>query len=112
MTAHLAAGQVLLIHGGASGIGTHAIQVARALGGRVAVTAGSAEKLDLCRELGADITINYHDEDFVERVATTDGAGADVIFDIMGASYLDRNIDALAPDGRLVDHRHAGRRQG
>jgi putative PIG3 family NAD(P)H quinone oxidoreductase len=103
MTAHLSAGQVLLVHGGASGIGTHAIQVARALGAKVAVTAGSDEKLTLCRDLGADIAINYRDEDFVERIrAETDGAGADVIFDIMGASYLDRNIDALADGGRLV----------
>jgi NADPH2:quinone reductase len=103
MTAHLNEGQLLLMHGGASGIGTHAIQVARALGARVAVTAGSQGKLDFCRELGAEILINYHDEDFVARVHdATDGAGADVIFDIMGASYLDRNIDALAPDGRLV----------
>jgi putative PIG3 family NAD(P)H quinone oxidoreductase len=103
MTAHLTAGQLLLVHGGASGIGTHAIQVARALGSRVAVTAGSTAKLELCRELGADITINYHDEDFVGRLKQeTDGAGADVIFDIMGASYLDRNLDALATDGQLV----------
>ncbi len=101
MTAHLSEGQLLLMHGGASGIGTHAIQVARALGARVAVTAGSADKLDFCRELGADITINYRDEDFVARVRDESG-GADVIFDIMGASYLDRNIDALAPDGQLV----------
>jgi NADPH2:quinone reductase len=103
MTAHLREGQLLLMHGGASGVGTHAIQVAWALGARVAVTAGSAAKLETCRELGADITINYHDEDFVARVReATDGAGADVIFDIMGAAYLDRNIDALATDGRLV----------
>jgi putative PIG3 family NAD(P)H quinone oxidoreductase len=103
MTAGLRAGHVLLIHGGASGIGTHAIQVARALGCRVAVTAGSAEKLALCRELGADVLINYRDEDFVERIrAETDGAGADVILDLMGASYLDRNVESLAPDGRLV----------
>jgi putative PIG3 family NAD(P)H quinone oxidoreductase len=103
MTAHLSGGQLLLMHGGASGIGTHAIQVARALGARVAVTAGSTAKLDFCRELGAEILINYHDEDFVTRVhEATDGAGADVIFDIMGASYLDRNIDALATEGRLV----------
>jgi NADPH2:quinone reductase len=103
MTAHLSEGQLLLMHGGASGIGTHAIQVARALGARVAVTAGSPEKLDFCRELGAEILINYRDEDFVARVhEATDGAGADVIFDIMGASYLDRNIDALATDGRLI----------
>jgi putative PIG3 family NAD(P)H quinone oxidoreductase len=103
MTAHLSEGQLLLMHGGASGIGTHAIQVARALGARVAVTAGSTAKLDFCRDLGAEVLINYHDEDFVARVhEATDGAGADVIFDIMGASYLDRNIDALAPEGRLV----------
>jgi putative PIG3 family NAD(P)H quinone oxidoreductase len=103
MTAHLSAGQLLLMHGGASGIGTHAIQVARALGARVAVTAGSTAKLDFCRELGAEILINYRDEDFVERVKeASDGAGADVIFDIMGASYLDRNIDALATEGRLI----------
>jgi NADPH2:quinone reductase len=103
LTAHLSPGQLLLIHGGASGIGTHAIQVARALGARIAVTAGSAEKLELCRELGAEVTICYRDEDFVERVkAATAGAGADVIFDIMGASYLDRNINALASDGQLI----------
>jgi putative PIG3 family NAD(P)H quinone oxidoreductase len=103
MTAHLAPGALVLLQGGASGIGTHAIQVARALGCRVAVTAGSAEKLAVCTELGADVAINYRDEDFVERVReATGGAGADVIFDIMGASYLARNVDALAPDGRLV----------
>ena len=103
MTANLSAGHVVLIHGGASGIGTHAIQVARALDSRVAVTAGSTSKLDLCKELGAEIVINYRDEDFVERVRDeTDGAGADVILDIMGAAYLDRNVDALANDGRVV----------
>lgn len=103
MTAHLAPGQLLLVHGGASGIGTHAIQVARALGCRVAVTAGSAAKLQLCSELGAEVTIDYHEEDFVARVlAAAHGTGADVILDIMGASYLDRNLDALAPDGQLV----------
>ncbi len=103
MTAHLAPGQTVLFHGGASGIGTHGIQVAKAMDCRVAVTAGSAEKLEVCRTLGADITINYRDEDFVERIkAGTDGVGADVILDLLGASYLDRNIDALAPDGRVV----------
>lgn len=100
LTAHLSKGQLLLMHGGASGIGTHAIQVGRALGARVAVTAGSAAKLDICRDLGAEITINYRDEDFVARVQ--ESGGADVIFDIMGASYLDRNLDALATDGQLV----------
>jgi putative PIG3 family NAD(P)H quinone oxidoreductase len=103
MTAGLAAGQVVLIHGGASGIGTHAIQVARALDSRVAVTAGSTSKLDLCSELGAEILINHRDEDFVERVRKeTNGSGADVILDIIGAAYLDRNVDALANDGRVV----------
>ncbi|BBX67806.1 NAD(P)H-quinone oxidoreductase [Mycolicibacterium psychrotolerans] len=100
MTAGLRPSQLLLVHGGASGIGTHAIQVARALGCRVAVTAGSRNKLELCAELGAEITIDYHSEDFVEAVR--DAGGADVILDIMGAAYLDRNIDALAADGRLV----------
>ncbi|MDT5323133.1 MAG: hypothetical protein QOF25_285, partial [Mycobacterium sp.] len=96
MTARLSPGQLVLLHGGGSGIGTHAIQVAHALGCRVAVTAGSAEKLAICRKLGADVLINYRDEDFVERVrAATDGLGADVILDLMGASYLDRNVDAL-----------------
>jgi putative PIG3 family NAD(P)H quinone oxidoreductase len=103
MTAHLSAGDVVLIHGGASGVGTHAIQVARALDARVAVTAGSQPKLDLCAELGAEIVINHRDEDFVQRVrAETDGAGADVILDIIGAAYLDRNVDALATEGRLI----------
>ena len=103
MAAHLAPGEVLLVHGGASGVGSHAIQVAKQLGAVVAVTAGSDAKLDLCRELGADIAINYRDDDFVERVRrATDGRGADVILDIMGAAYLDRNLDALAADGRLV----------
>ena len=103
MTANLTAGDVILVHGGASGIGTHAIQVARALGATVSATAGSAAKLELCTDLGADIVISHRDEDFVERVrAATEGKGADVILDIMGASYLDRNIAALAHDGRLV----------
>jgi putative PIG3 family NAD(P)H quinone oxidoreductase len=100
MTAGLTAGQLVLIHGGASGVGTHAVQVARALGCRVAVTAGSRNKLDLCAELGAEVMINYREDDFVERVRTE--GGADVILDIMGAEYLDRNVDALANDGRLV----------
>lgn len=100
MAGGLSAPELLLIHGGASGIGTHAIQVAKALNCRVAVTAGSRNKLDLCAELGADITIDYHNDDFVDIVR--DAGGADVILDIMGASYLDRNIDALADGGRLV----------
>jgi putative PIG3 family NAD(P)H quinone oxidoreductase len=103
LTAHLTQGQVLLIHGGASGVGSHAIQVAQTLGARVAITAGSPAKLKLCHELGADITIAHRDEDFVVRVReATGGAGADVILDIMGAAYLDRNLDALASDGQLI----------
>ena len=100
MTANLQSGRRLLIHSGASGVGSHAIQVARALGAPVAVTAGSAAKLELCRDLGADILINYRDEDFVARIAEI--GGADVILDIMGAAYLGRNVDALATDGQLV----------
>ncbi|WP_409183841.1 NAD(P)H-quinone oxidoreductase [Amycolatopsis sp. VS8301801F10] len=101
MHAGLAEGEVLLVHGGAGGIGTHAIQVGKALGATVAVTAGSPERLERCRQLGADLTINYKDQDFVE-VLRAETNGADVILDNMGAKYLDRNIDALAADGRLV----------
>ncbi|MEV4311296.1 NAD(P)H-quinone oxidoreductase [Actinocrispum sp. NPDC049592] len=97
--AGLKAGEVLLVHGGAGGIGTHAIQVGKALGATVAVTAGTAEKLAKCADLGADITINYRDQDFVEVLGER---GADVILDNMGASYLDRNLQALAADGRLM----------
>ena len=103
MIAGLRAEETLLVHGGAGGIGTMAIQLAHALGARVVTTAGSAEKLELCRSLGADVVVNYREQDFVEEVRrTTDGRGADVILDNMGASYLDRNLDALATEGRLV----------
>jgi putative PIG3 family NAD(P)H quinone oxidoreductase len=103
MVAHLRPGETLLVHGGASGIGTMAIQLARAVGARVAVTAGSPEKLERCRELGAEILIDYRRQDFVEEIHNaTDGAGADVILDIMGAKYLDRNVKALAVNGRLA----------
>jgi putative PIG3 family NAD(P)H quinone oxidoreductase len=99
----LGSGETLLIHGGASGIGTTAIQLGKALGARVICTAGSAAKLDFCRELGADVAISYRDQDFVEVVEdVTGGHGADVILDIMGASYLARNLAALAAEGRLV----------
>jgi len=101
--AGLAPGETLLVHGGASGIGTMAIQLARAHGARVACTAGSPVKLERCRELGADLAINYTTEDFVEAVRDfTGGRGADVILDIMGAVYLPRNVEALATAGRLV----------
>ncbi|MGB3674977.1 MAG: NAD(P)H-quinone oxidoreductase, partial [Candidatus Nanopelagicales bacterium] len=96
--ARLQAGEVVLLHGGAGGIGTHAIQLAKALGATVAVTAGSAEKLALCADLGADICINYRDEDFVD-VLKTQAGGANVILDNMGAKYLERNVNALAADG-------------
>ncbi len=99
----LAAGETLLIHGGASGIGTFAIQLGRALGARVACTAGSQAKLDRCLALGADLAINYKDQDFVEAIGEfTGGRGADVILDIMGAVYLPRNVAALATGGRLA----------
>jgi|SRR4051794_2623674 len=103
MIAGLQRDETLLVHGGAGGIGTFAIQLAHALGARVVTTAGSSEKLDVCRSLGADVTVNYREQDFVEEVrATTDGRGADVILDNMGAKYLARNLDALAIEGRLV----------
>ena len=103
MIAGLRQGETLLVHGGAGGIGTFAIQLAHALGVRVITTAGSPEKLDVCRSLGADVTINYREQDFVEEVkAATDGAGVDVILDNMGAKYLSRNVDALSTEGRLV----------
>jgi putative PIG3 family NAD(P)H quinone oxidoreductase len=101
--AGLSSGETLLVHGGSSGIGTMAIQLGKAFGARVACTAGSPRKLARCRELGADVAINYREEDFVAAVRdATGGAGADVILDIMGASYLDRNLAALATNGRLV----------
>ncbi|WP_374927998.1 NAD(P)H-quinone oxidoreductase [Kytococcus sedentarius] len=98
----LTSGETVLLHGGSSGIGTMGIQVAKALGARVAVTAGSAEKLERCRELGADVLINYKESDFVEEVRSATDDGADVILDLMGGEYLGRNVEALAKDGRLV----------
>ncbi|MCF8530955.1 MAG: NAD(P)H-quinone oxidoreductase [Candidatus Nanopelagicales bacterium] len=98
---NLREGETILIHGGGSGIGTMAIQVAKAMGATVAVTAGSQDKLNTCAALGADYLINYKDEDFVQRI-NTDLGGVDAILDNMGASYLERNIDALKRNGRLV----------
>jgi putative PIG3 family NAD(P)H quinone oxidoreductase len=103
LLAKLRRGDTFLVHGGSSGIGTMAIQLAARAGARVFTTAGTAEKLSVCRELGAEVTVNYRDEDFVGRVQEeTDGAGVDVILDNMGAKYLARNVDALATGGRLV----------
>jgi putative PIG3 family NAD(P)H quinone oxidoreductase len=103
MLAGLREGELLLVHGGAGGIGTMAIQLGKAFGAGVAVTAGSAEKLARCAELGADIGIDYKQQDFVEELgAATDDHGADVILDIIGGAYLPRNVNALATSGRLV----------
>jgi putative PIG3 family NAD(P)H quinone oxidoreductase len=103
LLARLQRGDDFLVHGGSSGIGTMAIQLAARAGARVFTTAGTAAKLEFCRELGAEVLVNYREEDFVERVREeTDGAGVDVILDNMGAKYLARNIDALATGGRLV----------
>ncbi|HET8982816.1 MAG TPA: NAD(P)H-quinone oxidoreductase [Pedococcus sp.] len=103
MIAGLQPEDTILIHGGAGGIGNMAIQLAKALGAQIVTTAGTPEKLELCRRLGADVAVSYRDEDFVEKVReATGGRGAEVILDNMGAKYLDRNISALAPEGRLV----------
>jgi putative PIG3 family NAD(P)H quinone oxidoreductase len=103
MVAGLRAGEVLLVHGGAGGIGSFAIQLAHALGARVAATAGTREKRELCGRLGAEVTIDYHGQDFVELVReATGGRGADVVLDNMGASYLARNVEVLATEGRLI----------
>ncbi|HET7661938.1 MAG TPA: NAD(P)H-quinone oxidoreductase [Oryzihumus sp.] len=103
MTANLLPGQTLLVHGGSSGIGTMAIQLAREVGAHVAVTAGSADKLKACQALGAEILVNYKEQDFVAELdRATAGHGADVVLDNMGAKYLARNIQALATNGRLV----------
>jgi putative PIG3 family NAD(P)H quinone oxidoreductase len=99
----LAQGETLLIHGGASGIGTTAIQLGKAFGARVLATAGSDEKVRACRSLGADAAINYRSEDFVARTRElTGGRGADVILDMVAGDYIPRNLDALALEGRLV----------
>jgi putative PIG3 family NAD(P)H quinone oxidoreductase len=103
MTAGLRPGEVLLVHGGAGGVGTAAVQLGRVVGGTVAVTAGTPQKLDLCRSLGASVLVNYNEDDFVTAVRqATDGHGADVVLDNMGAGYLARNVSVLAVNGRLV----------
>lgn len=103
MVAGLRPDEAFLVHGGAGGIGTFAIQLAARSGARVFATAGSPDKLERCRELGAERAISYRDEDFVEVLReATDGRGADVVLDNMGAKYLARNVDVLADEGRLV----------
>jgi putative PIG3 family NAD(P)H quinone oxidoreductase len=101
--AGLASGETILVHGGAGGIGTMAIQLAKAAGARVVCTAGTPAKLARCTELGADLAVSYADDDFVAAVDSfTGGRGADVILDIIGGPYLGRNLEALATGGRLV----------
>src|SRR5205807_7386618 len=99
----LQAGETLLVHGGSSGIGTAAIQIAKAFGARVITTAGSAEKCEACRKLGADLAINYKSEDFVAATkAATGGKGAEVVLDMVGGDYIERNYEAAAVEGRVV----------
>jgi NADPH2:quinone reductase len=99
----LKAGETLLVHGGSSGIGTAAIQLAKAFGARVIATAGSVEKCDACRSLGADVAVNYKAQDFVAAVkAATDGKGANVVLDMVGGDYIERNYEAAAVEGRVV----------
>jgi NADPH2:quinone reductase len=99
----LKAGETLLLHGGSSGIGTTAIMLAKAFGARVITTAGSAEKCEACRRLGADVAINYKSEDFVAITKeATGGKGADLILDMVGGDYIERNYEAAAVDGRIV----------
>ena len=99
----LKSGETLLVHGGSSGIGTAAIQLAKAFGARVITTAGSAEKCEACRELGADVAVNYRSEDFVAATkSATGGKGADVILDMVGGDYIERNYEAAGVDGRIV----------
>jgi len=99
----LKSGETFLVHGGSSGIGTTAIQIAREMGARVMATAGSAEKCEACLKLGAERAVNYREEDFVEVAKEFGNKGIDVILDMVGGDYIARNIKALAPDGRLVN---------
>ena len=99
----LKSGETFLVHGGSSGIGTTAIQIAREMGARVMATAGSAEKCEACLKLGVERAVNYREEDFVEVAKEFGNKGIDVILDMVGGDYIARNIKALAPDGRLVN---------
>lgn len=101
--ARLARGEWLLVHGGSGGVGSHAVQLAAALGARVATTAGGPERVARCRELGAELAVDHRAEDFVARVReATDGRGVDVVLDVVGGAYLGRNLEALATGGRLA----------
>lgn len=100
--AAIRSGEWLLVHGGSSGIGTAAIQIGRALGARVIVTAGTAEKCAACEALGAERAINYREADFVAVVKEVTGTGVDVILDMVGGDYIPRNIEVMAPDARMV----------
>jgi putative PIG3 family NAD(P)H quinone oxidoreductase len=103
MVAKLAAGELVLVHGGSGGVGTIALQLAHALGARVATTAGGPERVARCRDLGADIAIDHRSEDFVAVLKeATEGRGVDVVLDVLGAGYLERNVQVLGTDGRLV----------
>ena len=105
----LKAGETLLVHGGSSGIGTIAIGLAKAKGAQVITTAGTAEKCEACRRLGADVAVNYKEEDFVAATkAATKGRGADVILDMVGGDYIERNYEAAAVEGRVVQIAFAG----
>jgi putative PIG3 family NAD(P)H quinone oxidoreductase len=100
---HLVAGETLLVHGGSGGIGTTAIQLAKAFGAKVITTAGSADKADFCRRFGADHVINYREQDFVAEVAAITGKrGVEVVLDMVGGDYFEKNLRCLAPDGRLA----------
>lgn len=112
MTAALQPDELLLVHGGGGGIGTMAIQLAKALGATVVTTVGSADKAARCLELGADLVVNYREQDFVEEVRRLREAGADVVLDNMGAAYLERNLEVLATEGRLVVIGLQGGRRG
>ncbi len=110
--AHLGSGETFLVHGGAGGIGSFAIPYAKSLGATVVTTAGSEEKRAYCRDLGADVALDYHDDWPAQVREATDGHGADVILDVMGAAYLEKNVATLARDGRLTVIGFQGGRKG
>jgi len=102
--AQLSAGESFLVHGGSSGIGTTAIQLAKVMGARVFTTAGSEDKCNVCRKLGAELAINYHHDDFLEQLKeSTEGKGVDVILDMVGGDYIQKNLKLAALEGRIVN---------